>query len=66
MKNIIAGQGEGPIQAQIILTTKEMENLKGKRVITSIRKGTLPRGQEVEEDGGHTARRKEGGVVTGA
>ncbi|KAJ6667539.1 hypothetical protein lerEdw1_016660 [Lerista edwardsae] len=66
MKNIIAGQGEGAIQAQIILTTKEMENLKGKRVITSIRKGTLLRGHEVEEDGGHTARRKEEGVVTGA
>lgn len=66
MKNTIEGPGEGAIQVQIILTTEEMENLKGKRVITSTRKGTLVRGQEVVEDDGHTVRRKEDGVVTGA
>lgn len=65
MKNIIAGQGEEKAQVQVSLT-KEMENLRGKGIFTSIRESTFLRGPKVVGEDDHTVRRKEDRVVTGA
>lgn len=66
MKTITAGQEEEVVKVQITLTAKETETLKGKRVITNVRKDNFLRGHEVVEGDGHAVRRGEAGVAIGA
>lgn len=65
MKNIIADQEEGTVKVLIIHTIKEMENLKEKNLIISVRKVMFLRNWTVVEGKGHTVKRKDG-IATGA
>lgn len=55
----MADQGEGAVQAQIILTG-EMGNQREKRIAAKARKGAGLAGREVEKGGGHAAEGERG------